>query len=280
MSDSAVLAPLLLVDGATRPVADGRLELLYQPEIDLRTGGIVAMEALLRLHHADLGVLLPPSFLAAAERSGDAVPIGDWVLATAAAELASWHTLACGPPQLWLNVTLAQLRSPHFAPAVAAAVASQGLAPGLLGLEVDEQTLRAMAGDARPVLVELREGGVALAVDDLTGSVTLGAIDLLPVSAVKLGQRHVRGIEAAGTEPFAATLIRAAHDRGLVVVASGVETRAEADRLVELGCDRAYGWLYASATRADKARWLLSSGRAWRSTARPVATPFMKRRAV
>ncbi len=283
MTALSVLAPRAPILAAAprsalaRCAWDGTLELLYQPEIDLETGGIVAMEALLRWHHADLGLLTPAQFLAEAERTGDAIPIGDWVLATGSAELASWRGLACGSRQLWLNVTAAQLQSPHFAASVAATVAGHGLAPGLLGLELSEATLHTLGLDARPMLAELRAAGVALAVDDLTGlPETLGAIGLLPVSAVKLGQRHVRGIDAAGIEPVAATLIRAAHDRGLHVVASGVETWAEADRLLELGCDRAHGWLYASAIRADKARWLLSASSAWQSTTRPIeaARPF------
>jgi hypothetical protein len=122
---------------------------------------------------------------------------------------------------------------------------------------------------AAPLLEELRSCGVALAVDDFSSFYsTLGAIEVLPIDAIKLGSRYVRGVgELVGPDgegdPLVAAVIQQAHARGLYVVAEGVETWGEAARLTELGCDRAHGWLFASAQRADKARWLLEHGRGW-----------------
>lgn len=274
MTQTTLTAPDLVA--LHKCATDGSLELMYQPEVDLASGAIVAMEGLLRWHHGELGVLLPSDFLDAAERTGDTTAIGDWVLATGAAEVAAWRNLRGGARQLWLNVSYTQLRHPEFIDRVALEVEAHDLAGGLLGLEISEATLRELGNDARPVLHQLRDAGVSLAIDDFTSWYSaLGAIEALPISCVKLGQQHVRGIDELEHEPVAKTVIDAAHERGLYVVAEGVETWGEAAVLTELGCDRAHGWLFASAQRSDKARWLLSQGTGWRGG---IVTPDLKPR--
>lgn len=262
-----------------RATSDGSLELMYQPEIDLDSGAIVAMEGLLRWHHGSLGVLGPGDFLDLAIRSGEISPIGEWVLRTGAAEAKSWGTLRGPTRQLWLNVSVEQLRAKGFAELVASVVTEHQLPKGALGLEVTERTILDLARDAAPILVALRGAGVCLAVDDFTSYfATLGAIEALPVDAVKLGHRYVRGVgDAEHDDSFVASVITRAHERGLYVVAEGVESWSESARLTELGCDRAHGWLFASAQRADKARWLLTQGTGWRGgvvTPEVQAIPF------
>ncbi|MFP5218478.1 MAG: EAL domain-containing protein [Actinomycetes bacterium] len=254
-----------------RSVEDGTLELLYQPEVELDSGALVAMEGLLRWHHGDLGVLAPPAFLDLAERSGDIGPIGMWVLSEGAREARRWQSLPGPQRRLWLNVSLTQVTSPTLSLAVSHAIEKNGLAPGALGLEVSESTVLHLGDQALPHLQALRDAGVAIAVDDFsTWYATLGVIAELPVDVVKLGQRYVRGIgedvvgEDENLDAMVSTLVEQAHDHGMLVVAEGVETWAEAARLTELGCDRAHGWLFASPQRADRARWLLSRGVGWR----------------
>jgi EAL domain-containing protein (putative c-di-GMP-specific phosphodiesterase class I) len=245
---------------------DGTLELLYQPEIDLDSGAIVAMEGLLRWNHRELGVLGPADFLDLAIRSGEISPLGEWVLRTGAAEVASWRGLRAPMRQLWLNVSLHQVRAPGFADLVASLVAEHHLPNRCLGLEISERTVLELGSEAAPTLNGLRDVGVGLAVDDFSSYyATLGAIEALPVDAVKLGHRYVRGVGDEGHDDALVTsVIESAHARGMYVVAEGVETWSEHARLIELGCDRAHGWLFASAQRADKARWLLSQGSGWR----------------
>jgi len=267
-----------------RSVDDGTLELLYQPEVELDSGALVAMEGLLRWHHGDLGVLAPPSFLDLAERSGEIGPIGQWVLREGAAEARRWRSLPGPQRRLWLNVSHGQVVSPELPDLVAEALAVNELPPGSLGLEVSEQTVLHLGDLARPLLAALRATGVAIAVDDFsTWYATLGVIADLPVDVVKLGQRYVRGVgedvTGDGTvEAMVATIVGQAHDHGMIVVAEAVETWAEAARLTELGCDRAHGWLFASPQRADRARWLLSRGAGWRGglvTPETRARPFV-----
>jgi EAL domain-containing protein (putative c-di-GMP-specific phosphodiesterase class I) len=252
-----------------RATCDGSLELVYQPEIDLDSGAIVAMEGLLRWHHGELGVLGPSDFLDLAIRSGEISPIGEWVLRTGAEEAAAWKKLRGPARQLWLNVSAEQLRAPGFTELVASVVVANDLRQGALGLEVTERSILDLGRDARPILVALRSAGVSLAIDDFSSYyATLGAIEALPVDAVKLGHRYVRGVGDDGKDDsFVASVITRAHERGMYVVAEGVETWSESVRLTELGCDRAHGWLFASAQRADKARWLLTQGTGWRGGA-------------
>lgn len=252
-----------------RSVGDGSLELLYQPEIDLATGAIVAMEGLLRWHHETLGLLPPPAFLDLADVSGEILPIGEWVLRAGAAEAAHWAGLPGPPRRLWLNISTAELVAQGFVDMVSAIVQEHVLPAGALGLEVSEACVVGLGASATPLLQDLREAGVALAIDDFSSFYsTLGAIEVLPVDAIKLGHRYVRGVgEMVGPDgegdPLVAAVIEQAHSRGLYVVAEGVETWGEAARLTELGCDRAHGWLFASAQRADKARWLIEHGKGW-----------------
>ncbi|GAC1445057.1 MAG: hypothetical protein NVSMB55_23900 [Mycobacteriales bacterium] len=249
-----------------RCATDGSLELLYQPEVCLQTGAIVAMEGLLRWHRGQEGVLAPLAFLDLAENSGDIGPIGSWVLREGAAEAARWQGIDGRIRQLFLNVSASQLAAPGFIDEVREVVVEFGLLPGSLGFEVTEGAVTMLGGRAVPLLLALRSCGVSLAVDDFgTWYSSLGALDELPVDAVKLDQRYVRGVGGdLDDDTIVASVISLAHARGLYVVAEGVESWTESARLIELGCDRAHGFLYASPQRADRARWLLQQGTGWR----------------
>jgi EAL domain-containing protein (putative c-di-GMP-specific phosphodiesterase class I) len=249
-----------------RAATDGSLELVYQPEIDLASGAIVAMEGLLRWHHGALGVLGPADFLDLAIRTGEISPIGEWVIRTGAAEVATWLDLRGQRRQLWLNVSAEQVLAEGFSDMVGRVVQDFGLPNGTLGLEIAERAVLELGDRAAPILSALRAAGVALAVDDFTSFyATLAAIEILPVDAVKLGHKYVRGVgDEDHDDVLVASVIERAHARGMYVVAEGVEEWSEHARLIELGCDRAHGWLFASAQRADKARWLLTQGMGWR----------------
>ncbi len=254
------------VNSLHQATSDGSLELMYQPEIDLDSGAIVAMEGLLRWHHGALGTLGPNDFLDLAIRSGEISPIGEWVLRTGAAEAATWMNLHGPARQLRLNVSVEQLRAPGFAQLVASVVAENTLRPKALGLEVTERAILELGSEAMTLLAILHDSGVSIVIDNFTSYYsTLGAIEALPVDGIKLGQAYIRGVGDEGhDDTFLLNLIERAHSRGLFVVAEGVENWSESARLTEIGCDRAHGWLFASAQRADKARWMLAQGSGWR----------------
>ena len=266
VADSEVSRTLSPADlrALQRGAVDGSLELLYQPEIDLASGMIAGMEALLRWRCPPLGRLTPPEFLDLALQGEALVPIGSWVLRTAAAEAASWLKLDGPQRRLWINVSTTDLVAPEFPDQVAAVLGEHRLSFGAVGLEVAEFSVAVLGERAVPVLTALREAGAALAIDDSSSWIaTLGAIAELPVDAVKLGHRFVRGLAADDHAASVLTVIKAAHAEGIKVVAEGVESQQECARLTELGCDRAHGFLFASPMLVAQARGLLRDSVRW-----------------
>lgn len=265
-----VILDLDLIPALKRALDEDAFLLLYQPEVDLSDGRIVGMEALLRWQHPERGQLVPADFLGAAEATGMIVAIGEWVIEQAVAEAATWAALPGAPPdrprQLWVNIAASQLAQPSFAEWLSWLRGTAGLQPGVLGIEVTEAALGKVGDRAIELLGELHEAGVAIAVDNFgTWYSSLAAIDELPVDAVKLDQRFVRGLgHDLEDDSIVAAIIRLAHARDLYVVAEGVESRAEGVRLCELGCDRAHGYLFSGPQRSDKARWLFGQGPVWR----------------
>jgi EAL domain-containing protein (putative c-di-GMP-specific phosphodiesterase class I) len=242
-----------------RCTTDGSLSLLYQPEVDLRTGAIVAMEGLLRWQHPTRGLLGPGQFLDQAAAAGELSRIGAWVLRAGMAQAVRWSALPGPIRRLWLNVSAAELAAPGFVPLVAGLIKDSGLPEGAIGLEFSEECVVRLGAAAEPLLAQLRRAGVALAVDNFSSwYATVGAVQVLPLDVVKLCPGYVRGTGTVAGERVVAAVIARAHAHGLSVVAEGVETVPEAERLVALGCDRAHGWLYGSAQRADKMHWLLT----------------------
>ncbi|HEU0132182.1 MAG TPA: EAL domain-containing protein [Mycobacteriales bacterium] len=266
-----------LVAAMRDALLSGQFVLHYQPEVDLASGEVVAMEALLRWQHPDRGLLWPAEFLPAAEASGFIVELGEWVVDECLREVLLWQRLPsarrAGGKQLWVNVSAAQLGAPGFADRVATLVRAAGLPAGVLGFEVRETALgddlAAMAG----VLAALKDAGVMVALDDFgTWYSALSHLDELPLDAVKLDQRFVRGVGAdLEDDAIVASVIRLAHAHGLQVVAEGVESWSEGARLCELECDRAHGYLFAGPQLPERARWLLSRGVGWKAPEAPAA---------
>jgi EAL domain-containing protein (putative c-di-GMP-specific phosphodiesterase class I) len=258
-----------LVSALARAVEDDQLVVHYQPEVDLASGGVVGMEALLRWQHPQRGLLWPADFLAVAERSGLLPSLGWEVLRRGAKELASWRALPPivdgSPRQLWVNVSASQLLEADFVERIGALVEEFGLARDTLGLEVTEETLATGSRHAPALLDDLREAGVALAIDDFGSWYSaLGTLGELPITAVKLDQPFVRGVGSdLENDSIVSSVIALAHAHGVRVVAEGVESWSEGARLCELGCDRALGYLFSGPQIAEHARLMLAHGAGW-----------------
>lgn len=265
-----------LVTAMRAALESGQFVLHYQPEVDLASGEVVAMEALVRWQHPDRGLLWPAEFLPAAEASGFVVELGDWIVRECVREATLWQLLpsarrAAGK-QLWLNVSAAQLAAPDFAANVAALVRAAKLPARTLGFEVRETALGLDLVAMGEVLAELKRAGVMVALDDFgTWYSALSHLDELPLDAVKLDQKFVRGVGLdLDDDAIVASVIRLAHAHGLHVVAEGVESWSEGARLCELECDRAHGYLFAGPQLPERARWLLSRGVGWRAPDPPA----------
>ncbi len=245
-------------------VESGALLLHYLPEVDMRTGDIVAMEALVRWQHPTRGLLTPDSFIGVAESINMAGELGRWVLRTACAEFAAWRSRGHGTESVVrINVSPVQLVTEGFVESVKGAMADNGLPPGSVCLEITETVVVQDIETTRITLDGLKEAGVLVAIDDFgTGYSALSQLKSLPVDTLKIDRSFVREL---GSDPGDLAIVRAiialAEAFGLELVAEGVETRAAALTLLRHGCHRAQGFLLSRPIAAGPMESLLAKGR-------------------
>ena len=229
----------------------GELRVHYQPKIDFATGGFTGVEALLRWTSAELGVVSPAQFIPIAEETGLIVPIGEWVLETACAQAAEWYR-AGRPLRVAVNLSPRQFRQGELAVVVERVLSSSGLPAQYLELEITETTAMSNPVQAAQVLTALHALGVKLAVDDFgTGYSSLSYLREFPLDCLKIDRSFVNEICAsASDEAIVRATIALAHSLQLTVVAEGVETAEQHERLARLGCDEGQGYLYGAAMSA------------------------------
>ena len=225
-------------------VQNGQLWPAYQPVVDLKTGEMVAVEALMRWSHPTHGEISPSEFIPLAEESELINVIGKHMLRTTTRELAARRAAQGIDLSLKVNLSVRQLEDPHLVPAVRDALATTGLPPGALCLEVTESALMRDEEAADQVLTSLRALGVLLAIDDFgTGYSSLAQLRRLTLDTLKIDRSFITGIaDSRDAEAIVTSIIAMAHAVDLTVVAEGVETAEELALLRELGCDQAQGY--------------------------------------
>lgn len=232
------LERLQLEEALLRAVERDELSLLYQPLVELATGRVVGIEALLRWRQPDGGVVGPEAFIAVAEETGAIAEVGAWALRAAAHQAALWNR-GGDAPRVWINISGRQLRQRQLVAALTEAMNDiEGFDPGQIGFEVAERSLMEVAEVASGVLPEIRRLGVMVAVDDFgTSRCSLSCLRDLAVSALKIDRSFIARL---GQDEGALALVRAmvamGTALGLDVVAEGVETEAAAELLREMGC--------------------------------------------
>ncbi len=240
-------ARMQLTAGLDGAIADGQLALLYQPIVDARSGEVTGVEALLRWHHPERGLLRPDSFIELAEETGLIVPIGSWALHRALADLAAWRRAEPTALHLSVNVNVSarQLAEAGFVDDVAAALLQHGLDSSALVLEVTESAFVHEVTEGSGVLDRLRLLGVRVAIDDFgTGYSSLAYLRRFSVDQLKLDGSFVEDIDVSSVNAaIAHAVVELAHAMGMQVVAESVATAAQFDVLRRLGCDRAQGYL-------------------------------------
>jgi diguanylate cyclase (GGDEF)-like protein/PAS domain S-box-containing protein len=242
------------------------LRLAYQPKIDLATGRIVDVEALLRWERPHEGLLTPDTFLETAEHTGVIVPIGDWVITQACAQAADWqHTFGARAPQrVFVNLSPRQLLHPDLIPTVERALDATALDPVHLGFEVTEHVFIDDFDAAADILRRLHDHGIHLCLDDFgTGYSSLTYLRRLPFDCLKIDKSFVDGLsddrdDDKDTTAIITAIIDMAHDLGLVVTAEGVESPSQVETLTFLRCDRAQGHHYSRAVPPDELDHLLA----------------------
>lgn len=248
-----------------RALMRGELRIHYQPIVELSTGRVVGLEALLRWEHPERGLLLPGDFLAVAEETGLILPAGRWVMREVCERVGEWSGRLDGnTPPVSVNLSARQFQHPELTEEVAAVVRDTGTSPQNLIFEIPEPVVMGYAGPAESRLAGLREMGVGLTIDEFgTGYSSLSYLRRFPVSALKIDRSFVYGLgEAAEDAVLVSSMISLARSLGLNVVAEGIENTGQLERLRELGCDLGQGHYFSAPLPADAVWDLLSGGAA------------------
>ncbi len=270
---------LRLENDLRRAVERRELELHYQPQLDLATGEVCAVEALVRWRHPVRGLVLPNAFIPMAEETGLVLGIGEWVLNEACRQVAQWQRdgLAdnLSPLRVAVNISARQLQRPGLDGAVRRALAASGLAACCLELEITESSVMLDPLHAQSVLQSLRELGVQLSIDDFgTGYSSLAYLKRLPLDRLKIDRSFIGGIPTDSDDAaIVETIIVMTHKLGLRVIAEGVETLEQRLQLVRQGCDEMQGFLLAHPVPAAELPALLKTLKEAAAAARLIAPP-------
>lgn len=253
------LARLQLLNDLRQAIAQHQLQLYYQPQIDLASGRLSGVEALVRWQHPVRGMISPAEFIPAAEESRLIIPLGEWVLRHACAQAASWQRQGLALPQVAVNISAIQLQHGHLEESVLQALADSHLPASLLELEITESSLVDKTEQVIDSLKRLKAMGVNLSIDDFgTGYSSLAYLQTLAVDKLKIDQSFVRDLTLnQDNRAIVSAIVQMAHTLGLACIAEGVESQDIAAALHRLGCQQAQGYLYARPLPADELQTLL-----------------------
>ncbi|MFO3724909.1 putative bifunctional diguanylate cyclase/phosphodiesterase [Pseudomonas sp. HLMP] len=243
-----------------RALQHNEFELWYQPKVDLFSGRLEGIEALLRWRDPEHGLVSPGAFIPLAERTGLIIPLGERVLELACAQLAAWRTEDCLPGPLAVNVAALQIERSDFVSSLATALARHDLAPHLLEVEITESLLMESQQQACAVLARLQAMGVTTAVDDFgTGYSSLAYLRALPIDHLKIDRAFIKDLpDDDDAVAVARAIIDLGHALGFRITAEGIETQAQYDFLRHAGCDQGQGFLLGRPMPAQALqRWLL-----------------------
>jgi diguanylate cyclase (GGDEF)-like protein len=253
------LARMQLRSRLAKALERGELSLHYQPQVDLASGRIEGVEALMRWQSPELGRVSPAQFIPVAEDSGLIVEMGAWALLEACRQAATWQAMGLPPLRVAVNISVLQFRRGRLDEQVTEALALTGLPPECLELELTESVLMQEQDAVIATLDTLAALGIGLAIDDFgTGYSSLSYLKRLRVRKLKIDQSFVRdATESAGAAGIVRAVVQMADALGLSTLAEGVETEAQRDLLLDCGCTGAQGYLFAKPLTADELTALL-----------------------
>jgi EAL domain-containing protein (putative c-di-GMP-specific phosphodiesterase class I) len=231
----------------------GEFVLHYQPQIELATGRVIGVEALLRWQRPDVGLVSPSQFIPIAEDTGLIVPIGDWVMHEACRQNRQWRDNDDLALPVSVNVSSLQFRQPGFPQKVATILREIDVPPESLELEITESVIVHGAETTVSTMRQLKEMGLKLSIDDFgTGYSSLSYLKQFPIDRVKLDQSFVRGLPSDPDDlAISIAVLGMAQTLRLRVMAEGVETQEQLDFLRQVGCDEAQGRLLSGPLRSD-----------------------------
>ena len=239
--------------------------LYYQPKVDLGSGKITGMEALLRWQSAERGLVAPAEFIPLLEETGLILPVGEWVLHAACKQLQAWQTTGFPAIRMAVNLSALQFRQIDFAGIILDILKQNSFDPGTgsLELELTESMLMNNAEGTIATLDRLRETGVQFSVDDFgTGYSSLSYLKRFPIHSLKIDRSFVSGLEGNRDDAaIVAAIISLGHSLGLKIIAEGVETMGQLDCLRKMKCDEMQGYLFSRPVHAAEMTQLLQSGK-------------------
>lgn len=261
--NNKVQGKLAMQDGLRNALNHNEFLLLYQPQVDLQSGRIIGVEALIRWQHPTLGIVSPVKFIPQAEETGLIVPIGDWVIHTACRQNKAWQDAGRPPITMSVNISARQFIERDLIGRVRNALQESGLDPMYLELELTESLIMQDLQQAVSKMKELQAMGIRLSIDDFgTGYSSLAALKSFPIDRLKIDQSFVRDLPANENDRAIATaVISLGHKLNLKVIAEGVETEEQKIFLRENGCDEMQGYLFSKAVSAEQISRLLRDPR-------------------
>jgi EAL domain-containing protein (putative c-di-GMP-specific phosphodiesterase class I) len=242
-----------------RALERDQFELHYQPKVDMITGQITGVEALLRWTHPDLGVLSPAQFIPLAEETGLIVPVGRWVLREACAQNMAWQRRGLRPVSMAVNLSPRQFVDEHLLQDIDEALAASGMSPVLLQLEVTESMVMRNVPRAVKVLDAIQSRGIRLAIDDFgTGYSSMSLMKQFPIDTIKIDRSFVRDLPRdSEDQAIAQAIISMGKALGMTVIAEGVETVEQRAFLQNHACDEMQGFLFSKPLPARQLADLL-----------------------
>lgn len=246
MTDRA-LQRVQLFNALRQGIDQDEFELHYQPQIDLRTGRVCGVEALLRWHRPDLGLTLPGAFISEAESSGLIVPLGEWVLSTACAQMVAWRQAGADFPLMCVNVSAVQLQRADIVDTVRRILSDTGLPPEMLEIELTETHAMQLSDSHREALHTLQGMNVRIAIDDFgTGMSSLSRLKQMPVDKLKIDQSFVADIVSDRNDAaIVRSIIALAKSLDLEVIAEGIESSDQKHLLSRAGCQQGQGFVFS-----------------------------------
>ena len=253
MSDQAA-EKYQLETALRRALEEDRFRMHYQPKIDIASGRVTGVEALIRWEHPELGLIYPDRFIPLAEETGLIIAIGKWTMAEVCARSRAWEEMGIPPMIMSVNLSASQLMHPEFVKECAAALKLAGRKPELFELEITESMVMQNPDRATRLMDELREIGIRLAIDDFgTGYSSLAYLKQFPVHTLKVDQSFVRDLPHNHDDvAITRAVIAMAHSLKMNVIAEGVERKEQLTHLKAEGCDEFQGFYCARALPEDE----------------------------
>ncbi len=257
------LAPLSLETDLRYALEREEFEVLYQPQVDMRTGQIIGAEALLRWHHPEKKLISPVEFIPLAEETGLIIPIGEWVLRTACIQTKLWQNGGFEDLNIAVNLSVYQFNQKNIIQKVCEILKETGLNPATLELELTESSIVQNPEATRRIFSELKLLGIQISIDDFgTGYSSLSYLQQFPFDTLKVDKCFVRNIANDSKNAAITTaIIQMAHGLKLKVIAEGVETQAEQNFLSKHECDAMQGYLFSRPVPAKEFEKLLIEGK-------------------